>query len=435
MRYRGIPQTLCLVILCTAASAAGEDRREGLDAAIRQIEGKVIGWRRDIHQNPELSNREFRTARMVAEHLSALGLADLRTEVAHTGVVATLIGGKPGPTIALRADMDALPVAERTGLPFASSVRTTYNGEEVGVMHACGHDAHVAILMGAAEVLAGIREELPGKIKFIFQPAEEGAPEGEEGGARLMIEEGVLDGPHEPEAIVALHVVPLAARTLHYRSGDTMAASDWLKIRVEGRQTHGSAPWLGVDPIIAAAQIMTALQTIPSRQLDVTKAPAVVTIGSIHGGVRGNIIPDEVEMIGTIRTFDSEMRDDFLARIRKTAERVAESAGAVATVTTSRYAPVTYNDPELSRRMAPTLEWAAGAGNVHEAIRRTGAEDFSYFQERIPGFYFFLGINPEGVEEREAPSNHSPSFFVNEGALIIGVRAMVGMAVDYLNGP
>ena len=415
--------------------ARADDLKPALGPAIKAIEPKVIAWRRDIHQNPELSNREFRTAQLVADHLEALGLDNIQTGVAHTGVVATLVGGKPGPTIALRADMDALPVTEMTGLPFASKAKAAYNGNEVGVMHACGHDTHVAILMGAAEVLANARKDLPGKIRFIFQPAEEGAPEGEEGGAKLMIEEGVLEGPDAPEAIFGLHVSSMPAATLNYRFEGVLAAADWLRIVVKGRQTHGSAPWRGVDPIIVSAQIMTALQTIPSRQLNITQAPAVVTIGSIHGGVRGNIIPDQVEMVGTIRTFDVAMRKDLLERIERTAVQIAESAGAVAEVTIDPYAPVTYNDPDLARRMLPTLEWAAGEGMVVESLRRMGAEDFSYYVERIPGFYFFLGVNKKGVSEAEAPANHSPHFYVNEETLIVGLRAMVGVAVDYLTGP
>jgi amidohydrolase len=391
----------------------------------------VIEWRRDIHQNPELGNRELRTAAKVAEHLRALGI-EVTTGVAHTGVVGMLRGGKPGPVVALRADMDALPVTEKVDVPFASHVTAEYAGQQVGVMHACGHDNHVAILMGVAEVLAGMREDLPGTVKLIFQPAEEGPPPGERGGAALMIDEGVLQDP-KPDAIFGLHVGPTPAGLLGYRAEGAMAAADALSIVVEGRQTHGSSPWMGVDPVIVSAQIMTALQLIPSRQLDVTRAPAVVTIGSIHGGVRGNIIPDSVEMTGTIRTFDTAMREDLLERIRRTAERIAESAGARATVTIDAYAPVVHNDPELTRRMIPTLDWASG-GRVAEQPRIMGAEDFAFFQERIPGFYFWLGVNEDGVGVGEAAPNHSPYFFANEDALIVGVRAMAGVAWDYLNG-
>ena len=414
-------------------TAFAAESKSALEPAIRAVEPKVIAWRRDIHEHPELSNREFRTAKIVAEHLRALGLDDVQTEVAHTGVVGILVGAKPGPTVALRADMDALPVTERVDLPFASKVRTEYNGSEVGVMHACGHDNHVAILMGAAEVLAGARADLPGTVKFIFQPAEEGAPEGEQGGADLMVREGVLEEPAKPEAIFGLHVLPFPAAVIGYGARGMMAAADGLHIKVEGRQTHGSSPWLGADPIIVAAQIMTGLQMIPSRQLDVTKAPAVVTIGSIHGGVRGNIIPDVVEMEGTIRTFDTAMREDMLERISATAEHIAESAGAKATVTITGYAPVMFNDPALTERMLPSLRWAAGTDRVTEVNRIMGAEDFSFYQEKIPGFFFFLGVNEEGLGPCEAPFNHSPLFFANEDALCVGVRAMVAVAWDYLN--
>lgn len=417
--------------LVLAPAVFGEEARPRVVAAVRAVEPKVIAWRRDVHEHPELSNREARTAKLVADHLRSLGLDEVKTGVAHTGVVGTLRGALPGPVVALRADMDALPVKERVDLPFASKARAEYNGEEVDVMHACGHDAHVAILMGAAEVLAGMRGELRGVVKFIFQPAEEGAPRGEEGGASLMLEEGLFDPPDSPEVIFGLHVWPGTVGTLGYRPEGAMAAADQLQIVIEGRQTHGSSPWRGVDPIIVAAQVMTALQTIPSRQLDVTAAPAVVSIGAIHGGVRFNIIPDKVELQGTIRTFDMSMREDLLARIRTTVEHVAASAGAKATVSIESNAPVTFNDPELTRKMVPTLEWAAGKGKVRVSNRIMAAEDFAFFQQKIPGLYFFLGINKEGVGENEAASNHSPEFFVNEDALIVGVRAMVGVALDY----
>ena len=432
--HRGFLAACALLSLFAAVGneLRADDGRERIAAAAKAVEPKVIEWRRDIHQNPELGNREVRTAKKVADHLRALGI-EVKTGVAHTGVVGLLRGGRPGPVVALRADMDALPVKEMVDLPFASHVTSEYAGQKVGVMHACGHDNHVAILMGAAEVLAGMREQLPGTVKFVFQPAEEGPPPGEKGGALMMIEEGVLEDP-KPEAIFGLHVGPAEAGTFGYREEGLMAAADGLSILVEGRQTHGSAPWLGVDPIIVSAQIMTALQMIPSRQLDVTKAPAVVTIGSIHGGVRGNIIPDRVEMVGTIRTFDDAMREDLLERIRRTAESIASTAGAKATVTIDPYAPVTFNDPALTRRMVPTLEWAAGAEQVAVRPRLMGAEDFAHYQKRIPGFYFWLGVNEDGVAESEAAPNHSPYFFANEAALVVGVRAMAGVAWDYLAG-
>lgn len=420
------------LILPLAQPASAQDLKDRIAPAVQAVEPKVIAWRRDIHQNPELSNRETRTAALVAEHLRKLGL-EVRTGVARTGVVGILKGGKPGPVVALRADMDALPVTEATGLPFASKVRSTYNGQEVGVMHACGHDAHTAILMGVAEVLAGVRKDLPGTVQFFFQPAEEGPPAGEEGGAKLMVKEGVLDGPGAPKAIFGLHVGPGLPGRLYFREGGSMAAADHLRIKVEGRQTHGASPWRGIDPITVAAQIVTALQTIPSRQLDVTKAPVVVSIGRIQGGVRSNIIPDSVEMEGTLRTLDKGMREEAMRRIRLTAENIAEAAGAKATVTIDSTAPVTYNDPELTRKMLPTLRKIVGEGSVLEAQARTGAEDFSYFQEKIPGFYFFLGTSEEGANPETAPPNHSPLFTVNEKTLTVGIRALAGLAIDYLN--
>lgn len=420
---------LALSVVSLASASAAD-----LDAALAAVEPRVIEWRRDIHQHPELSNREFRTAALVAAHLRELGMG-VQEGVAHTGVVGTLVGALPGPVVALRADMDALPVVEQTGLPFASQAVAEYNGEQVGVMHACGHDAHVAMLMGAAEVLAAQREQLAGAVKFVFQPAEEGPPVGEDGGAKMMVAQGVLDEPHAPEAIFALHVFPLESGTLYHRARGAMAAADWLSIKVRGRQTHGASPWLGVDPITVAAQIVTALQAIPSRQLDVTNAPAVVTIGSIQGGVRGNIIPDEVVMEGTIRTFDRDMQADLHERIRRTAQNIAVAAGAVAEVTIRHAAPVTFNDPELARRMVPALHWAAGADKVREFRPITGAEDFAYYQERIPGLMVGLGAKPAAYGPDEpAPSNHSPLFDVNEDALLVGVRTLVAFALMYGDG-
>ncbi len=404
---------------------------QALDRKARAVEPQVIAWRRDIHAHPELSNREYRTAALVAEHLRSLGL-EVRTGVAHTGVVGVLRGGKPGPVVALRADMDALPVTERVDVPFASTVRTEYNGQEVGVMHACGHDTHTAILMGVAQVLADVKDDLPGTVVFLFQPAEEGAPAGEEGGAALMLKEGAFDDPR-PEAAFGLHVAPAwEAGQIAYRPGGEMASSDGLHIKVKGRQTHGAYPWGGIDPIVTAAQIVTALQTIPSRQLDVTVAPAIVTVGSIHGGVRGNIIPDEVEMTGTIRAFDTEMQKDLHRRIRRTAEKIAESAGATAEVNIRIGYPVTYNDPDLAREMDATLRRVAGDANVLEAPRQMGAEDFSYYAREVPGLFFFLGIRAPGAPLEEYAPNHSPLFKVDERALVTGVRALSHLAVDYM---
>jgi amidohydrolase len=404
-----------------------------VDPAVAAVLPKVVTWRRDIHQHPELGNREFRTSKLVADHLKALGL-EVQTGVAHTGVVAVLRGGKPGPVVALRADMDGLPVTEQVDLPFKSLAKAEYNGQQVGVMHACGHDNHVAILMGTAEVLAGMKADLPGTVKFIFQPAEEGPPLGEDGGAGMMITEGVLANP-APSAIFGLHVWPGPVGTISYRSGTTMAASDWLGIKVKGRQTHGAVPWGGVDPIVVSAQIITALQTVISRQTDITKAPAIVTIGEIHGGNRGNIIPDSVMMTGTIRTFDEALRKDIKERIRRTVELTAQAAGATATVDFgSGNNPVTYNDPGLTARMVPTLERSAGKDKLMIEPLVTGAEDFSLFQEKIPGLFFFLGVAPAGADPKTIARNHSPYFFADEGALPVGVRAMTNLTLDYLAG-
>jgi amidohydrolase len=420
--------------LALAGSLAAQTSRLDADVDRRaaQVVGKVVAWRRDIHANPELSNRETRTGELVAQHLRSLGI-EVRSGVAHTGVVGVLRGGRPGPVVALRADMDALPVTEEVDVPFASKVRATYNGQEVGVMHACGHDAHTAMLMGAAEVLAGMRRDLPGTVVFIFQPAEEGVPAGERGGAALMIEEGALANP-KPDAIFGLHVFPYPAGEIRYRPGGAMASSDALRIVVHGRQTHGALPWAGIDPIVVAAQIVLGLQTITSRQVDITAAPAIVTVGAINGGVRYNIIPDSVVMIGTIRTFDTSVQRDIHERVRRTAESIAQSAGATAQVSIDTVAPVTYNDPALTERMLPTLRDVAGADHVRLGLPLTPAEDFSRYQQRIPGLFFFLGITPPGTDPRSAAPNHSPRFFVDEAALPVGVRALAHVAVDYLSG-
>ncbi len=401
---------------------------EALDAHAAAVESDVIDWRRDIHANPELSNREFRTAALVADHLRALGM-EVRTEVAHTGVVGFLEGGKPGPVVALRADMDALPVTEMVDLPFASKVRTTYNGMEVGVMHACGHDNHVAILMGVASVLTSMKEDLPGSVKFIFQPAEEGAPEGEEGGADLMLREGAFENPR-PEVIFGLHVWPNRVGEISYLPGPFMASSDAMRIKVTGRQTHGAVPWGGVDPIVVASQIVLGLQTIASRQLDVTATPSIITIGTFHGGVRSNIIPDEVELSGTIRTFLPEVRRDIERRIRHTVEHIATSAGATAEVQIDYGYPVTVNDPELTMRMVPSLERVSDS--VQQTAKITGAEDFSYFANEVPGLFIFLGVAPPDADLATVPRNHSPYFFADEAALLTGVRALASLAVDYM---
>ena len=426
------PILVPLIALGLATPLHSQARR--LDAEVdrraAQVQAKVVAWRRDIHAHPELSNRETRTADLVAQHLRSLGI-EVRTGVAHTGVIGLLRGGKPGPVVALRADMDALPVTEEVDVPFASKVRATYNGQDVGVMHACGHDAHTAMLMGVAEVLAGMRQELPGTVKFIFQPAEEGQPAGETGGAEEMIVEGALDNP-KPAAIFGLHVFPYQTGEIRYRSGATMASADAFHIIVHGRQTHGAIPWAGIDPVVIASQIVLGLQTIASRQIDITAAPAIVTVGVINGGVRYNIIPDSVVMVGTIRTFDSAMRRDIHDRVRRTAESIAQSGGASATVTIDTGAAVTYNDPALTEQLLPTLRAVAGSSHVAEAPLITAAEDFSRYQQRIPGVFFFLGITPLGTDPAKAAPNHSPRFYVDEAALPVGVRALAHVAVDYL---
>jgi len=418
--------------LCAPTETQAQALAREIDARASAVLPKVVVWRRDIHQHPELSNRETRTAKLVADHLTSLGL-EVRTGVAHTGVVGVLRGGKPGPVVALRADMDALPVTELVDLPFKSTVTTEFNGQTVGVMHACGHDNHVAMLMGAAEVLAGLKAQIPGTIKFIFQPAEEGAPRGERGGAGLMIEQGVLENP-APAAIFGLHVWPGPVGGITYRSGPAMAASDQLFITVKGRQTHGAQPWGGVDPIVVSSQVILALQTIASRQINVTQVPAIITVGRIVGGNRGNIIPDSVMMEGTVRSFDEGMRADIKERIRRTVSSIAQSAGATATVDFGAgNNPVTFNDPALTARMLPTLQRVAGTSSVSVGELSTPAEDFALYQQKIPGLFVFLGVVPKGQDPATAPRNHSPSFFVDEGVLPLGVRTLANLAVDWLS--
>ena len=422
---------LVLLMLQWAPPGFAQEARvqhAAIDRHAEAVEREVIVWRRDIHANPELGNREFRTAALVADHLRALGM-EVRTQVAHTGVVGVLEGGRPGPVVALRADMDALPVTELTGLPFASTVRTTYNGQDVGVMPACGHDNHVAILMGVATVLEAMKEDLPGSVKFIFQPAEEGPPEGEEGGADLMLREGAFLDP-EPEVVFGLHVWPGLPGEISYLPGPFMASADAMHIRVTGRQTHGAVPWGGVDPIVVGSQIVLGLQTIASRQLDVTATPSIITVGTFRGGVRSNIIPDEVEMTGTIRTFLPEVREDIHRRIRQTVTRIAEASGATAEVTIDLGYPVTVNDPVLTRAMVPSLQRVSD--RVVEATRITGAEDFSYYAQKVPGLFIFLGVTPAGQDPATAPRNHSPYFDADESALLTGVRALASLAVDYM---
>jgi amidohydrolase len=396
------------------------------------IETQVVAWRRDIHQHPELGNREVRTAGIVAGHLKALGI-EIRTGVAHTGVIGVLRGGKPGPVVALRADMDALPVTEPEGLPFASRVKTEYNGRQVGVMHACGHDAHTAILMGAASILAGMKADIPGTVVFLFQPAEEGVPLGETGGAKQMIAEGALADP-KADVVFALHTWPGPPGQLMVRTGGTMAGSDQLYITVKGKQTHGAMPSKGIDPVTAAAQIILALQTMVTRQMDAAAAPVVVSIGKIDGGIRHNIIPDKVEMAGTIRHLDPKSHDDLLNRVRATATGMAALSGASADVRIEPYAPPVFNPADLVNRMMPTLErvGAGGGGVLRDPPATMGAEDFAWYQQKTPGLYLFLGIDKADVAAGAAAPNHSPDFFVNEDALKTGVEAMVSLTLDYM---
>lgn len=395
------------------------------------LEPKIIEWRRDFHQNPELGNRENKTAEKVAAHLRKLGI-EVQTGVAHTGVVGLLKGGKPGPVVALRADMDGLPVTERVDVPFKSTVVTEYNGQSTGVMHACGHDTHIAILMGVAEVLSSMKKDIKGTVKFIFQPAEEGAPEGEEGGARLMVKEGVLENP-KVDAIFGLHIdSKIEANKIAYRPGATMAAVDFFSIDVIGKQTHGAYPWSGVDPIVTSSQIVNGLQTIVSRNLNITQAPAVVTIGAIHGGIRQNIIPEQVKMIGTIRTFDEAMHVYVHKRVTDISTHIAESAGATAKVKIDVLYPVTFNDIPLTENMIGTLLDVAGKENVSLIPAKTGAEDFSYYQQKVPGFFFFLGGMPKGKNPEDAAPHHTPDFYVDESGLVLGVKSLSRLAVDYL---
>lgn len=401
-----------------------------IDQQAARIEGEVIEWRRWFHEHPELSNREVNTGARVAELLRSFGL-EVQYPVAKTGVVAILKGAKPGPVVALRADIDGLPITERNSLPFASKVTTTFAGRETGVMHACGHDGHMAMLLGAAQVLSSIKSSLSGTIKFIFQPAEEGAPAGEEDGAVLMIKEGVLENP-KVNAIFGLHLQALVpAGQINYKPGSFMAAVDGVTINVQGRGAHGASPWDSVDPIVLSGQIVSSLQTIVSRQLDLTRAGAVLTIGTMHAGIRSNIIPENAVMEGTIRTFDSTMQREMHERIMRTATKVAESAGGSADVVIRKGYPAVVNDASLAQWAGPSLARAAGVDQVRITPAVTMAEDFSFFQEKVPGLFFFLGAHPEGKLDKP-PVHHTPDFMINEKVLIVGVKALSTLAVDYL---
>lgn len=420
------------VILILSIHSLNAQLKQKLAQAIDKIEPKCIEWRRQIHQNPELGNSEFKTAKLIAIHLKELGL-EVKEAVAKTGVIGILRGAKPGPCIALRADMDALPLVERVNIPYASKQKTIYNGEEVGVMHACGHDTHVAILMSVAEILSSIKSEIKGTIKFIFQPAEEGAPDGEEGGASLMIKEGVMENP-KVDAIFGLHIQSrIEMGKIEYKSGAFMAAADFFSIKVKGKGSHGSQPWLGIDPIAISAQIIQGLQNIVSRESELTKAPVVITVGKIQGGVRNNIIPEQCIMLGTIRTLDSDMQKDVHQKFKHTITKIAEASGAETEVVIDEKTLLTYNDPVLVRKMLPSLQTAIGQNNVSEREWVTGAEDFSYFGTKAPAFFFYLGGMPKGMDNKKAPPHHTPDFYVEDGAMKTGIKVFCQLVTDYLN--
>ena len=429
-------KTLAIILLLLVANIASAQKNIYSDIIVKkanQIESKVIEWRHDFHQNPELGNREKRTAAIIAKHLKSLGI-EVKTEVAVTGVVGILKGDKPGPVIALRADIDALPVEEKNDLFFASKVKTTYNGKETYVMHACGHDGHTAILMGVAEILSSMKKDLQGTIKFIFQPAEEGGPKGEEFGAELMVKEGVLDNP-KVDVIFGLHMdAQTEIGKIEYRPGAIMAASNDMKITVIGKPSHGSAPWASVDPIVVASQIVNSLQTIVSRNINLTENPAVVTIGAINGGNRSNIIPEQVEMLGTIRTFSNDDKELIFKRVHEIVEKTAEAAGATATVElpyTTHY-PVTFNSEKLTAAMLPTLQHSVGKENVILIPAITGAEDFSFFAQKVPGLYFFIGGLPKGVDAKNSGDHHTPQFIIDDRAFKTGLNALCNLVFDYM---
>ena len=424
---------LLLTALLTSLTTTPQSTGFQSEIIIEGIEQKVIDWRRDIHKNPELGNREVRTAALVTKHLTSLGM-DVQTNVAVTGVIGILKGGLPGPVIALRADMDALPVLERTPVPFASKAKTIYEGNETSVMHACGHDSHVAILMGVAEVLSSMQKDLKGTVKFIFQPAEEGAPKGEEGGAELMVKEGALKNPNV-DVIFGLHInSQIEAGKITYRPGGMFAGVGDLKITVKGKSSHGADPWSSVDPIVTSAQIINSLQTIISRNVNITRNAAVVTIGAIHGGNRSNIIPEQVEMLGTVRTLSESDEELIFERIRQIVTKTAEANGAAAIVELpySSHYPVTFNNIDLTAKMLPSLKNTAGESNVILVPAETGAEDFSFFANEVPGLYFYIGGMPKGQDPKTTASHHTPDFYLEESGFILGVNAMVNLVADYM---
>jgi len=427
-------QLLALFLVFTFPTIAQKSTlRNQVNIAVGKIEQQLIAWRRDIHENPELGNQEIRTAAIIAKHLQGLGM-EVKTGVAHTGVVGILKGGKAGPVVALRADMDGLPVIERTPLPFASKVKVQYNGKESGVMHACGHDTHVAMLMAVAEILTGLKKDLKGTVKFIFQPAEEGAPKGEEGGAEMMVKEGVLNNP-TVDVIFGLHInSQTEVGKISYKPGGFYASVNDLKIIVKGRSAHGAYPWSSIDPIVIAAQIINNLQTIVSRNLNVAENAGVVTIGAINGGNRSNIIPEEVEMLGTIRALTNEDEKMLIERVKQVATKTAESAGATAEVMIpfSYHYPVTFNDSALTEKMLPSLQQSAGKENVKLKPPVTGGEDFAFYQQKVPGLFIALGGMPKGGDPKTAPSHHTPDFFIDESGLKLGVQAMANLTIDYM---
>jgi amidohydrolase len=424
---------LPILMLITPTLQAQQNRQTLIDQKAAAILPQVIEWRRYLHQHPELSNREYKTAEFIAAHLKKLGL-EVQTGIAKTGIVAILRGGQPGPVVALRADMDALPVKERVDVPFKSTVRAEYMGDTVPVMHACGHDSHVAMLMGAAEILAAMKKDIPGTVKFFFQPAEEGPPGNEEGGAPLMVKEGCMDNP-KVDAVFGFHIESdIEAGTFEYKPGAFMASSDWFTITIKGKQSHGSQPWKGIDPIVVGTGIVNALQTIVSRQSELTKAPVVITVGKFHSGVRPNIIPEEAVLQGTIRALDSKMQKETHDRIRKIATTIAEAMGATATVTIDTKTLVTYNDPALVKMMLPTLERTAGKENVKEREWVTGSEDFSYYGEKAPSFFIYFGGMPKGADRSKAPPHHTPDFYIDDSRLDVGVKAFCNLVFDYAKG-
>jgi amidohydrolase len=431
LKLRIVTAAIGVLSSCVLPAVAAVDRAR-VDELSASIEPKVIAWRRDIHEHPELSNRETRTAKLVAEQLKRIGL-EVQTGIAHTGVVGFLKGGRPGPTVAIRADMDALPVTEKTDVPFKSHATAIYRGETVGVMHACGHDSHTAMLMGIAQIFAGVRASLPGNVLFIFQPAEEGPPVGEEGGAELMLKEGLFEKYH-PDVVFGMHVwAGERVGDIAYRAGPVMAAVDSFNIQVKGRQAHGSAPWRSVDPIVASAQIISALQTVISRDTDITENPAVLTVGAIKGGIRYNIIPDHVEMLGTLRTFTPEQRTAILGHMQRIIENTAAANGATAQLTVEPgSSPVLYNDPALTKQILPTLQRVAGADHVKETRVITASEDYSYFAQKIPSVFFFVGITPAEQDPLQAPSNHSDFFYLDERGIPVAMHAMTQVVLDYL---